>query len=81
MDKRSERYDILYPERGTRTGARLIQDAKDHLATEYMRRNPGAEPAAIDENARVQDVAEAMDILSDAGVYTFTQTARDRAES
>lgn len=79
LTQHREIFGILYPERGHRTGARLIQDAKDYLATEYMAANPNADDAAIEENARVSSVGEAMDILSDAGIYTFTQDARDRA--
>ena len=78
---RAARYDILYPETGSRTGAELIQWAKDHVASEYMVEHPNSEDAAVEENSRVSSVLQAMEILSDAGVVTFTQAARDEAEA
>jgi hypothetical protein len=71
-DERRATFQIIYPENGWRTGEQIIGYAKDHLATEYMRRNPGAEPAAIEENARVFSVADAMEVLESEGLMTFT---------
>lgn len=66
-------YRIIYPERRAVTAAWLIGQAKDHLATEYMRRNPHAEPAAVEENARIADVDEAIAYLDDVGVVTMAR--------
>lgn len=79
-EARGFHYPILYPEKGTRTGERLVQYAQDHLATEYQRANPDAPQEAVDENARVNSVVQAIDILSDAGLFTFYRGARQRAE-
>jgi hypothetical protein len=73
-------FSIVYPEKQMVSSATIIGWAKDYLATEYMANNPHADDAAIEENARVTSVLEAMDILSDAGTVTFTQEARDTAE-
>lgn len=67
------RFDLVYPERRTVTGDWLIGQAKDYLATEYMRRNPEADDAAVEENARVRTVDLAIEILEDAGVVTLAR--------
>lgn len=72
-------FEILYPERRAVTREWILSQAKDALANDYMERNPGAEDAAIEENSRVSNLGDAMDILSDLGLVTFTQTARDDA--
>lgn len=69
---RAATFQIIYPENGWRTGDQIIGYAKDHLATEYIRRNPTAEPAAIEENARIFSVADAMEVLESEGLMTFT---------
>lgn len=73
-------YNLLYPERRAVSADTLIGWAKDYLATEYMRANPHAEPAAIDENARVSGVDAAIELLQDAGVITLRRDddAEDR---
>ena len=68
---------IVYPKLGTITGQQAISQACDYLATEYMRANPNAPKEAVDENARVSTVTEAIEILQDAGLVTFTQAAAD----
>lgn len=73
-------FEILYPEHRMVTSAWIIGQAKDQLANEYMERHFNAEEAAIEENSRVASLGEAMEILSDAGLVTFTQAARDMAD-
>lgn len=63
-------FNLIYPERRVVTAETVIQWAKDYLATEYMRRNPHAPEAAIEENARVASGEEAVQILEDAGIIT-----------
>ena len=74
-------YQILYPERRFVSGAWIVSQAQDCLANAYLKLNPHAEWAAVEENARIRHdaIAEAMDILSDAGEVTFTKTARESA--
>jgi hypothetical protein len=67
------RFVLIYPERRMISGSRLIGWAKDYLATEYMRANPHADDAAIEENARVRTVGEAIELLEDAGVITLAK--------
>lgn len=73
-------FEILYPEQRRVTKEWIISQAKDELATAYMQANPYAESAAIEENSRVSSLLEAIDILDDAGVVTFTRDAREQAE-
>lgn len=72
-------FEIIYPDRRTVSRDWIVSNAKDELATEYMRQNPEADDAAIEENSRVASLVEAIEILSDAGKVTFTQDALDRA--
>lgn len=74
-------FEILYPEHRRVTREWIISQAKDQLANDYMDKNFDAEDAAIEENSRLTSLVEAMEILSDAGTVTFTQTARDDAEN
>ena len=46
----------------------LIQKAKDHLATQYIARNPGAPEAAVEENARVSTLGYAIEVLAEDGL-------------
>lgn len=75
------KFRAIYPDDRLWLGDRIVDSAKDYLATEYVRANPGASPEAIEENARVWSVAEAMGILEDAGEITFARGERDRAQN
>lgn len=75
-----ELFEILYPERRLVTRDWILSQAKDRLANDYMDSNPDAEDAAIEENSRISDLVEAMEILSDAGDVTFTRAAKALAE-
>jgi hypothetical protein len=66
---------MIYPERRMVSPNWIIGQAQDHLATEYMRANPGANQCSgeIEANAKVHGIEEAMEVLSDAGVCTFAK--------
>jgi hypothetical protein len=78
MDNLNRRHLILYPDRRWVSEAWVIGQAIDHLATEYIAKNPGADDAAIQENSRVRWYDDAREILSDAGLVTFAAEEGDK---
>lgn len=68
--EKADTWHTIYPERRNVSAAWIIGQAKDAIATDYMKRNPEADEAAIEENSRVRSVEEAIEILEDQGLVT-----------
>ncbi len=64
---------IIYPEKRLIPDSTVIQWAKDELANQYLKANPGVDPysGAVEANSKVDSLEEAMEILSDSGTVTF----------
>jgi hypothetical protein len=61
-------FEILYPDHRFVTGATILAWARDHL----MDAGGATQPPTL-------SVAEAIELLSDAGLVTFSRRAKDRA--